>query len=147
MPLYDYLYGTVDATSDELHGRSLSKQDEAVDVVHLTHLTTLQSIYHSRLGIASLAAEPYRQKLYLRLFWPFTYALALLTWIFGAAAFPVERNRLKKLRAETWVVPRFTFQVPSSLDRSTFKTIRFYNLYGLACSTTHQGARSRNYMA
>ena len=60
MPIYDYIYGTVDESSDELHERSLRKKEEMVDVVHLTHLTTPQSMYHSRIGLSSLESKPYK---------------------------------------------------------------------------------------
>jgi len=56
MPLYDYLYGTLDKSSDDLYERTLHGREEAPDVVHLTHLTTPDSVLHLRLGFASLAA-------------------------------------------------------------------------------------------
>ncbi|KAF7844504.1 protein ECERIFERUM 1-like [Senna tora] len=62
MPLYDYVYGTVDKSSDELHESSLRREEESPNVVHLTHLTTPQSIYHLRLGFASLASKPHTSK-------------------------------------------------------------------------------------
>ncbi|CAF1727931.1 unnamed protein product, partial [Brassica oleracea var. botrytis] len=40
MPLYDYIYGTMDETSDTLYEKSLERGEDRVDVVHLTHLTT-----------------------------------------------------------------------------------------------------------
>ncbi|KAK8969517.1 Protein ECERIFERUM 1 [Platanthera guangdongensis] len=54
MPFYDYLYNTMDKSSDEVYESSLKRKKETIDVVHLTHPTTLQSIYHLRPGIASL---------------------------------------------------------------------------------------------
>lgn len=110
MPIYDYIYGTVDESSDELHERSLRKKEEMVDVVHLTHLTTLQSMYHSRIGLSSLASKPYKHQWYLWIVWPFTHALVQLAWHIGTT-FTVERNKLEKLRMETWMVPRYSFQV------------------------------------
>ncbi|KAI4331814.1 hypothetical protein L6164_016769 [Bauhinia variegata] len=46
MPIYDYIYGTMDKSTDIIYETSLKGQDESPDVVHLTHLTTLDSIYH-----------------------------------------------------------------------------------------------------
>ncbi|WOK95389.1 protein ECERIFERUM 1-like [Canna indica] len=116
MPIYDYLYGTADDSSDELYEKSLREKEEKIDVVHLTHLTTLQSIYHSRIGVVSLSSKPYRHEWYLWVFWPFTYALGLLAWIFGTT-FTVERNKLKNIHIETWVVPRFSFQYSSGTEK------------------------------
>ncbi|RWW60232.1 hypothetical protein BHE74_00032783, partial [Ensete ventricosum] len=85
------------------------KKEEMVDVVHLTHLTTLQSMYHSRIGLSSLASKPYEHQWYLWIFWPFTHALVQLAWHIGTT-FTVERNKLEKLRMETWMMPRYSFQ-------------------------------------
>ncbi|KAL7233816.1 hypothetical protein ACSBR1_017429 [Camellia fascicularis] len=41
---------------------SLRRPEEAPDAVHLTHLTTPESIYHLRLGFASLASRPQASK-------------------------------------------------------------------------------------
>ncbi|KAJ8498669.1 hypothetical protein OPV22_009221 [Ensete ventricosum] len=109
MPIYDYIYGTVDESSDELHERSLREKEEMVDVVHLTHLTTLQSMYHSRIGLSSLASKPYKHQWYLWIFWPFTHALVQLVWHIRTT-FTVERSKLEKLRTETWMMPRYSFQ-------------------------------------
>ncbi|MCL7035633.1 hypothetical protein MKW94_013986 [Papaver nudicaule] len=59
MPIYDYIYGTMDTSSDELHRTSLMRRDEQPDVVHLTHPSTLESVYHVQPGLASLATKPY----------------------------------------------------------------------------------------
>ncbi|KAL2491379.1 Protein ECERIFERUM 1 [Abeliophyllum distichum] len=59
MPFYDYVYRTVDKSSDSLYHTSLERKEEAPDVVHLTHLTTPESIYHLHLGFASLASRPH----------------------------------------------------------------------------------------
>ncbi|KAJ8498668.1 hypothetical protein OPV22_009220 [Ensete ventricosum] len=116
MPIYDYIYGTVDESSDELHERSLRKKEEMVDVVHLTHLTTLQSMYHSRIGLSSLASKPYEHQWYLWIFWPFTHALVQLAWHIGTT-FTVERNKLEKLRMETWMMPRYSFQYATFAEK------------------------------
>ncbi|RZC49707.1 hypothetical protein C5167_018121 [Papaver somniferum] len=58
VPLYDYMYGTIDTSTDHIYETSLKRTEESPDVVHLTHPTTPDSIYHLRLGFASLASEP-----------------------------------------------------------------------------------------
>ncbi|KAL6634347.1 hypothetical protein ACP70R_027018 [Stipagrostis hirtigluma subsp. patula] len=92
MPLYDHLYGTVDKSRDDLYERTLhGRGDAAPDVVHLTHLAAPESLFHLRLGFASLgdwAARP-----------------------LAGRTFRSEANRLGNLSIETWVVPRYTSQV------------------------------------
>ncbi|KAH7525270.1 hypothetical protein FEM48_Zijuj06G0207200 [Ziziphus jujuba var. spinosa] len=62
MPFYDYMYRTMDKSSDTLYETSLEKGEDSPDVVHLTHLTKPDSIYQLRLGLASVASHPYVSK-------------------------------------------------------------------------------------
>ena len=111
MPLYDYIYSTCDKTTDSLYERSLKgREEEKTDVVHLTHLTGIQSIFHLRLGFASVASRPFISGLYLWVVLPLSYLLVLLTWIFGTT-FTLERNKFNDWSMEMWVVPRYSFQV------------------------------------
>ena len=57
----------MDKSTDELYEISLRREVELPDVVHLTHLTTPESIYHLRLGFVSLASKPYTSKWYFSL--------------------------------------------------------------------------------
>ncbi|KAH9733596.1 Very-long-chain aldehyde decarbonylase CER1 [Citrus sinensis] len=122
MPIYDYIYGTIDRSSDSVYEKSLKRSGEEeeesaddVDVVHLTHLTTPESIYHLRIGFASLASKPHRytytlSQWYLQLLWPFTASCSVLvSWIYGRT-FVSESNTLDKLKLQTWVVPRYIVQ-------------------------------------
>ncbi|ERN18942.1 hypothetical protein AMTR_s00067p00190600 [Amborella trichopoda] len=109
MPIYDYIYNTVDKSTDAVYESAIEGREEAIDVVHLTHPTTLHSIYQMRLGFACLAAQPQDRKWYLWLLWPITVGLMSLMWIFDRT-FTVEKNRLEKLNTQTWAIPRFTFQ-------------------------------------
>lgn len=108
MPIYDYIYGTMDKSSDELHESSLKRKEEIADVVHLTHLTTPESIFHLRLGFASLASKPFTSKWYLTLMWPISF---IFTWVFGPTFIIVERNRYKKLSLQTWAIPKYSIKV------------------------------------
>ncbi|KAJ8616207.1 hypothetical protein MRB53_035579 [Persea americana] len=117
MPMYDYIYGTEDKTSDSLYETSHEGRKEMTDVVYLTHPTTLDSIYHLRLGFASLASKPYASKWYLWIMWPVTWASMLMTWIFGST-FTVEKNKLDKLKMQTWAIPRYSFQYLLSWQRA-----------------------------
>ncbi|KAH0726262.1 hypothetical protein KY284_002127 [Solanum tuberosum] len=109
MPLYDYIYDTMDKSSDTLYEKSLDREAEVPDVVHLTHLTTLESIYHLRLGFASLASKPHTSKWYMLLMWPVTLWSIMLTWIYGYT-FVVERNLFKNLKLQTWAIPKYRIQ-------------------------------------
>ncbi|URD77923.1 WAX2 C-terminal domain, partial [Musa troglodytarum] len=101
MPFHDYIYGTVDMSTEKLYKNSLKGKEETPDVVDLTHLTTLQSIYHLRIGLSSLASKPFVPRVHLLLAWPLSYAVLLLTCI-SASASTLERHRLKKLKV--WLV-------------------------------------------
>ncbi|KAL5207284.1 hypothetical protein ABZP36_031719 [Zizania latifolia] len=114
MPMYDYIYGTMDKSSDELYEQTRQGRPEQLlqarpDVVHLTHLTVRESVFHLRLGFASVASSPLGAascRLALRV------ASALASPLFSllASTFRSETNRLDKLNIETWVIPRFTSQ-------------------------------------
>jgi aldehyde decarbonylase len=119
MPFYDYIYNTMDKSSDKLHENSLKNKDESVDVVHLTHLTSLQSIYHMRPGFAEYASKPYASKWYMRIMWPLSWLSMVLTWVYGSW-FTVERNVMKKLRIQSWAIPRYNFHVRILLDQITW---------------------------
>ncbi|KAK6283189.1 hypothetical protein POUND7_017014 [Theobroma cacao] len=108
MPMYDYLYGTVDESSDDLYETSLKRQEESPDIVHLTHLTTTDSIYHLRLGFASLASKPYAFNWYVTMaMWPVSCWSGVLTWFYGRT-FVSESNTFNDLKLQSWVVPRYT---------------------------------------
>ncbi|XP_023887580.1 very-long-chain aldehyde decarbonylase CER1-like [Quercus suber] len=109
MPFYDYIYGTMDKSTDTLYETSLNKEEEVTHVVHLTHLTTLDSIYHLRLGLSSLASNPHTLKWYMWIMWPITLLSTMLTLIYGHT-FVVERNRFNMLSLQTWVIPKYSDQ-------------------------------------
>uniref|UniRef100_A0A1D1YHS2 aldehyde oxygenase (deformylating) n=1 Tax=Anthurium amnicola TaxID=1678845 RepID=A0A1D1YHS2_9ARAE len=122
MPLYDYVYGTTDKSTNDLYKNTLRGTEETPDVVHLTHLTTLQSICHLRLGFASLASKPYSPKWYGWMMWPLACWSLLLSRICGSA-FVVERNRLRALALQTWAIPRFSFQYTLSWEREAINDL------------------------
>ena len=119
MPLYDYIYGTVDKSTNPLYETSFNKKEEVPHVVHLTHLTTLDSIYHLRLGLASLASSPHTSKWYMWFMWPMTLLSTMLIWIYGRT-FVVEWNRFNKLSLQTWVIPKYSIQVRKNFTSSSF---------------------------
>ncbi|XVE90813.1 hypothetical protein DITRI_Ditri20bG0106400 [Diplodiscus trichospermus] len=109
MPFYDYIYGTMDKSTDTLYEISLKRKEESPEVVYLTHLTTLESIYHLRLGFACLASKPYSSHWYFLFLWPITLWSMMLTWIYGRT-FVVERNRYDKTRLQTWAILKYKIQ-------------------------------------
>ncbi|KAI3811652.1 hypothetical protein L1987_21379 [Smallanthus sonchifolius] len=110
MPFYDYIYGTMDESTDTLYEKSLQRKEESPNVVHLTHLTTPESIYHMRLGFASFASKPHTSsKWYLRIISPITVLSMLITRVYGKT-FVVERNVFKNLKIQTWVVSKYMTQ-------------------------------------
>ncbi|KAL6659162.1 hypothetical protein ACP70R_003202 [Stipagrostis hirtigluma subsp. patula] len=112
MPFYDYMYNTMDKSSDKLYESSLSakEKEQAVDVVHLTHFTSPDSIYHMRPVFAEYASTPYVSKWHISvILWPLTWLFVVLTWMCDSS-FTVERNTLQKLRTQSWAVPRYSFQ-------------------------------------
>ena len=110
MPLYDYIYGTVDISSDSSYEAFEKRSEEVPDVVHLTHLTTPESIYHLQFGFADFASKPYTSAWYLWLMWPLTLWSVMLTWI-SKRTFVVERHRFNNLKLQTWSVPKYKIQV------------------------------------
>ena len=92
MSLYDYIYGTTD------------------NVVHLTHRTTLEFIYHLRLGFAYMACKPYTPKWYFCLMWPVTTWSMILTWVYGRTFFVVG-NRFWQTQAANLATPKYNLQV------------------------------------
>ncbi|XP_026390084.1 protein ECERIFERUM 1-like [Papaver somniferum] len=124
MPIYDLIYGTMDTSSDELYDTSLRRRDEQPEVVHLSHATTLDSVYHLRLGVASLASRPYNPstKWYLMFAWPLTYMWKVL---FGYTnSFVGERNTFNgRLNIQTWVVPKYAYQYKLTSQREKINVL------------------------
>lgn len=115
MPIYDYIYGTMDKSTDSLYDDSLRRPEELADVVHLTHLTTPDSIFHLRLGFASLASKPYYSSSqtpswYLWLMCPLTFWSVILTNLAFKRTLLLERNRLGQLILQTWAIPKYKMQ-------------------------------------
>ncbi|KAL1299734.1 very-long-chain aldehyde decarbonylase CER1 [Arachis hypogaea] len=125
MPIYDYIYGTMDKSTDTRYEMSLlmKKEKERVDVVHLTHFTTLNSIYHLRLGFSSLASRPQSSSnWYLYFMCPITLSFAMLACFFGQT-FVAETSVFKMLNMQTWVIPRFHSQYLNKYQRKTLNRL------------------------
>ncbi|XP_047969214.1 very-long-chain aldehyde decarbonylase CER1-like [Salvia hispanica] len=108
MPLYDCIHGTIDRSSDALHASALERRrPESPDAVHLTHLTTPESIFHLRVGFASFASRPHDSRWSTWLMWPVS---SLGFFIYGSSTFLAETNLLGKRKLQTWTVPRYSVQ-------------------------------------
>ncbi|VAH16207.1 unnamed protein product [Triticum turgidum subsp. durum] len=136
MPFYDYIYNTMDKSSDTLHEKSIEDKEEAVDVVHLTHLTSLQSIYHIRPGFAEFASRPYASKWYMRIMWPLSWLSMVLTWAYGSW-FTVERNVMKKLRIQSWAIPRYSFHYGLNWEKEAINNL----IVKAICEADKKGAK------
>ncbi|XP_028805886.1 very-long-chain aldehyde decarbonylase CER1-like [Neltuma alba] len=122
MPIYDYIYGTVDKSTEITYETSLKRTETSPHVVHLTHLTTPDSIYHLRLGFASLASKPQTSKWYFLLMWPFTLWSSIMTCFYGRT-FVLESNTFQNLTMQSWVIPRFFVQYISKSQRETLNQL------------------------
>ncbi|MED6179450.1 hypothetical protein PIB30_001214 [Stylosanthes scabra] len=108
----------MDKTTDKTHEKAMKTEEGSADVVHLTHLTNPESIYHLRLGFSSLASTPQSSKWYLYLMWPVTLWTSLMTWFYGKT-FVLETNNFKMLNLQSWVIPRFHVQYVFKWQRET----------------------------
>lgn len=112
MPLYDYVYGTADKTSDELYEKAITGAAvpvKAPDVVFMAHGTELLSVFHLPFMLRSFSSRPFVSAWWLKPFWPLCVPFVLLLRIFGSS-FVADRHRLRHLNCETWVTPAWGFQ-------------------------------------
>ncbi|KAL3516754.1 hypothetical protein ACH5RR_023656 [Cinchona calisaya] len=109
MPIYDYIYDTMDKSSDSLYETSLKREEDVADAVHLSHLTTAESIYHIHIGFASVASRPEGSTWYIWLMWPVTVWSMIINCIYGRT-FILERNKLEKLKLQSWAIPKYNVQ-------------------------------------
>ncbi|CAN6843980.1 unnamed protein product [Brassica oleracea var. botrytis] len=119
MPMYDYIYGTNDKCSDSLYEASLEQEEEKPDAIYLTHLTSLDSIYHLRLGFASLSSHPLSSRCYLLLMRPFTLMLSFILTFLSFRSFVFERNRFRDLTLHSHLLPKFSSHYKSQKQKES----------------------------
>ncbi|XP_033146003.1 protein CER1-like 2 isoform X2 [Brassica rapa] len=119
MPMYDYIYGTNDKCSDSLYETSLEQDEEKPDAIYLTHLTSLDSIYHLRLGFASLSSHPLSSRCYLLLMRPFTLMLSFILTFLSFRSFAFERNRFRDLTLHSHLLPKFSSHYKSQKQKES----------------------------
>ncbi|KAL9262508.1 Very-long-chain aldehyde decarbonylase GL1-5-like protein [Drosera capensis] len=122
VPFYDYIYGTWDESSDSFYEAAIKKAEEPPAVVHLTHLTTPESIYHLSPGFSSFATTPLASKWYLTAMWPITWVFMILTRTYGKI-FTVERNTFKKLKLQTWLIPCYSIHYSSRWQQEKINSL------------------------
>lgn len=110
MPLYDYLYGTVDDTSDSLHRDIRQGHKNKVDCVYLTHATELLSTFHFQFGFQTFAAQPYSKEWYMWIMWPIALTIMVLAWLFAKPFIGATHFIGDSFELQTWVIPRYKFQ-------------------------------------
>ncbi|KAG4393502.1 hypothetical protein AAZX31_U009500 [Glycine max] len=110
MPFYDYIYGTMDKASDQLHDSAIKQEEEIPDVVHLAHLTT--------------------PEWWLCLMRPVTAWSMILTWVYGQT-FIVEGNRFDKLKLQTRAIPKYSFQVTTIHNKDDYVRLKKLLVYFL----------------
>ena len=110
MPLYDYLGGTMDKNTDALYHSVRQGVKEKVDFVYLTHGMDLLHMFHVTLGIQSFAATPYAPHWLIWPLYPVAVLVMALLWLLGKP-FAADKYHLPGLCGETWLIPRYRFQV------------------------------------
>jgi len=107
MPLYDYMYGTVDRNSDTLFEEaSTGREVKAPDMVFMAHGTEILSVFHLAFMSRSFSSRPYLKRWTTWLLYPF----ALLSFVlvpYFCKPFTTIRCKLRGLTTETWCMPRY----------------------------------------
>ena len=87
--------------------------EDKVDCVYLTHPTEVLSFFHLPFGFQTFAAQPFSKKWYIWAISPLSLPIMLLLWMF-AKPFTVATHFVgKSFELQTWLIPRFKFQVNS----------------------------------
>lgn len=82
----------------------------APDHVFLVHEVGLDSVLHLSMGLIGFHTIPFRHRWYVTLFMPITVPIMLAMWAFATPSNACE-YRFTDMVSETWVMPRFGFQV------------------------------------
>lgn len=97
--------------------------------MYLTHGTELLHMFHIVLGIQSFSAMPYSAQWFLWPLYPLAILVMGLLWVFGKP-FLADKYRLPahSLQGETWVMPRYSFQV-SQNDATSVSSQKFSDYF------------------
>ena len=80
------------------------------DHVFLVHEVGLDSVLHLSMGLIGFHTIPFRHRWYVTLLMPITIPIMLAMWAFATPFYACEHH-IDDIFAQTWVMPRFGFQV------------------------------------
>ncbi|KAL6900870.1 hypothetical protein ACP4OV_005546 [Aristida adscensionis] len=110
MPLFDLLGGTLNDKSWEVQKKNSTGSEEVPGFVFLVHLTDVMSSIHSQYNSRSYASLPYAASPATLPFWPILFIVMLAHWAWSST-FVYSFYRLRGHLLETWLVPRYGFQI------------------------------------
>jgi hypothetical protein len=112
MPLYDWMYGTLDPNSWNLFEKAsagVAVPHKAPHTVFLAHGTELLSVFHLPFISRQFAAHPFKTHWLMYVLWPLTLPI-LVVLRFVGRVFVADKHRLGHLALETWVTPAFAIE-------------------------------------
>lgn len=86
------------------------KNDRVPDFVFLAHVVDMISSMHVPFVFRSLSSKPFVANPLFLIVWPIAFAVMLLMWVFSKT-FTLSFYYLRDRLHQTWVVPRYGFQV------------------------------------
>lgn len=86
--------------------------DRVPDFVFLAHVVDVISSMHVPFVFRSVSSMPFTNSFFLLLLWPIAFSVMLLMWAFSKT-FLLSFYNLRGRLHQTWVVPRYGFQVCS----------------------------------
>ncbi|RRT58894.1 hypothetical protein B296_00046248 [Ensete ventricosum] len=124
MPVFDLLGKTIHNKAWDLHKEiSSGGNDRVPDFVFLAHVVDVISSMHVPFVFRSVSSMPFTNYFFLLLLWPIAFSVMLLMWAFSKT-FLLSFYNLRGRLHQTWVVPRYGFQVcsPSPFSPSSPST-------------------------
>jgi len=112
MPLYDWMYGTLDPNSWTLFEKAsagVAVPHKAPNTVFLAHGTELLSVFHLPFMSRTFAAHPFKTHWLMYCVWPLTLPMLLVLRLVGQV-FIADKHRLGHLNIQTWVTPAFAIE-------------------------------------
>lgn len=116
--------------------------DRVPDFVFLAHVVDVMSAMHAPFVFRSFSSIPFGIKPFLFPMWPYTFLVMLIMWA-KSKTFLFSFYNLRGRLHETWVVPRFGFQVTALFPYSVLllQHVCTYQTHNL---NLHQLTENRN---
>eukprot|EP00931_Biecheleriopsis_adriatica_P065680 TRINITY_DN40174_c0_g1_i1.p1 TRINITY_DN40174_c0_g1~~TRINITY_DN40174_c0_g1_i1.p1 ORF type:complete len:582 (+),score=90.65 TRINITY_DN40174_c0_g1_i1:51-1748(+) len=103
-PFWDYLFGTVHKTTEQLHGQVLSQEPRKLDAVFLGHGHGMHSMLHLPWLSPFLASHQHEQRWWMVLLQPLTFVWVLICrYILQTSC--VQRYQYRGTQCATWCLP------------------------------------------